>query len=197
MAQSVVLSIHSSFGPFDLHVETPFRATTCIVSLWNQRLFSKSSGHMFAFHATSHGCPVVLACLRTASSRASFLGVQPSECQNNNEKTRNPPVAFTHAWAILPSLPGSTQSSLLLLPQLLPKLLSTATKTPPDVCFRSSLLALSSVILAASAADLHPSLASLLNCSSISSFPSLRFIPKKISHFPFVPSHVLPLCAPR
>ena len=54
----------------------------------------------------------------------------------------------------------SSQSPLLLLPQLLPQLLSAATKTPPDVCFRSSLLALSSVILAASAASLHPSLAS-------------------------------------
>ena len=40
-------------------------------------------------------------------------------------------------------------------------LLSTAIKTPPDVCIRSSLLALSSVILAASAASVHPSLISV------------------------------------
>ena len=39
------------------------------------------------------------------------------------------------------------------------------------------------MILAASAASLHPSFASLLNCSSISSFLSLCSIPKKISHF--------------
>ena len=39
--------------------------------------------------------------------------------------------------------------------------------------------ALSSVILAASAANLHPSLASLLNCCSISSFLILCSIPKK------------------
>ena len=39
------------------------------------------------------------------------------------------------------------------------------------------------MILAASAASLHPSFASLLNCSSISSFLSLCSVPKKISHF--------------
>ena len=61
------------------------------------------------------------------------------------------------------------------------------TKTPPDVCVRSSLLALSSVILAALAANLHPFLASLLNCSSISSFLNLCSIPKKTSKVPLYP----------
>ena len=54
--------------------------------------------------------------------------------------------------------------------QLFSRLLSTATKTPPDVCVRSSLLAHSSVILAASAANRHPCFACLL-CAT----------PKKIS----------------
>ena len=54
--------------------------------------------------------------------------------------------------------------------QVFSRLLSTATKTPPDVCVRSSLLALSSVILAVSAANHHPCFACLL-CST----------PKKIS----------------
>ena len=125
-----------------------------------ERLHSKSSGHMFASHATNHGCLVTVACLTAASSTASFLGVQPSECQMYTEKTRRPPPTFTHAWAILPSLPGIESIATS------PRLLSTATKTPPDVCLRSSVPALSSVLLAAFAANLHPSLASLLNCSS-------------------------------
>ena len=40
------------------------------------------------------------------------------------------------------------------------------------------------MILAASAASLHPSFASLLNCSSISSFLNLCSVPKKISNVP-------------
>ena len=63
-----------------------------------------------------------------------------------------------------------------------PRLLSTAMKTPPDECLRSSLPTFSSVILAASAANLHHSLASLLKRSSISSFLNLCSIPKKLSH---------------
>ena len=97
--------------------------------------------------------------------------VHPSVCQKYTEKTRKSPLTFTHAWAIL-----------------------TATKIPPDVCFRASLLALSSVILAASAASLHLSLASLLNCSSISSFLSL-FYPKEDIALPFVSPHVLFPCS--
>ena len=49
--------------------------------------------------------------------------------------------------------------------QVFSRLLSTATKTPPDVCVRSSLLALSSVVLAASAANHHPCFACSL-CST-------------------------------
>ena len=88
------------------------------------------------------------------------------------------------AWAILPSLTDIETTDPSSAPTTAPRLLSTATKTPPDVCFRSSLLALSSVILDASAAKFHPSLASLLNCYSISSFLSLCSIQKKKSHFP-------------
>ena len=141
---------------------------------------------MFASHATSHGCLVVSACFKSASSRASFLGVQPSECQKYAQKTRKPPLTFAHAWAIIPSLPETESIALFSAPTTAPRFLSTATKTLPYVCFRSSLLAISSVILASSAANLHPSLASLLNCSCISSFLNLCSIPKKISHFPFV-----------
>ena len=138
---------------------------------------------------TTHSIPLKpVALLRTASNKASFLGVQPSECQKYTEKTRNPPLMFTHAWAILPSLPEIKTIVPSSAPTTAPRLLSTTTRTPPDVCFRSSQLALSSVILAASAANIYPSFASLLNCSSLSSFLILYSIPKKISHFPFVSS---------
>ena len=36
---------------------------------------------MFASHATNQKCLEVFACFTTASSKASFLGVQNSECQ--------------------------------------------------------------------------------------------------------------------
>ena len=106
---------------------------------------------------------------------------------------RVPEVCRKHSHTsphIYPSLGNSTliawvgATALSLSPTTDPKLLTTAMKTPPDVCLRSSLFGLSPVILAASAAILDPSFASLLNCSSISSFLSLCSIPKKISHFP-------------
>ena len=123
---------------------------------------------MFASQAISHGCPVVLTCFITASINASFLGVQPSECLQFSAKTRIPPLTFTHAWAILPSFPGIDVTAPSSVPTTAPRLLSIATKTPPDVCLRSSLLAFSSVIPTASAA--HPSF-----------FLILSSTPKKIS----------------
>ena len=59
--------------------------------------FSNSTQLMLASHATSQGCLVNLARFYTATSRASFLGVQPSECQKYTEKTRIPPRTFTQA----------------------------------------------------------------------------------------------------
>ena len=91
----------------------------------------------------------------TALSKASFLGVQPSEYQNHTNKNRIPPRTFTHHWATLPALPGIDSTAPSSVPTTAPKLLSTATKTP-DVRLRSSVPAFLSVILAASAANLHP-----------------------------------------
>ena len=48
---------------------------------------------------------------------------------------------FTQAWVILPSLPAIDATAPSLSPTTVPKLLSTAIKTPLDVCLRSSLLA--------------------------------------------------------
>ena len=56
MTQSYALLIHSPFEPFDLHVDASSGATTCICAVCKQRLFSKSSGHMFASQADNHGC---------------------------------------------------------------------------------------------------------------------------------------------
>ena len=89
---------------------------------------------MFASHAINHGCLVVLACFRTASSRASFLGVQPAECQKHTEKTRNRPLTCTHAWGILPSLPGIESIAPSSTPTTAPRMLQTAAKTPLGVC---------------------------------------------------------------
>ena len=77
------------------------------------------------------------------------------------QKNHIPSRTFTHAWAGLPSFHGIYVTAPSSLPTTGPRLLSTATKTP-DVCFGSSLLAFSSVILAASAANLHPCLHNLL-----------------------------------
>ena len=159
--------------------------------------FSNSTGLILASHATSQGCLVTLARFNTASSRASFLGVQPSECQKYTEKTRIPPCTFTQAWVILPSLPGIDATAPSFSPTTVPKLLSTAIKTPPDVCLRSSLLALSSVILAASAAN-SPSFLGLSVELLLHFFlPQSVLNPKEDIALSFVSSHVLPLCAPR
>ena len=122
-------------------------------------------------------CLVILACFTTTTISASFLGVHPSGCQKYTAKTRIPPLTFTHAWAMLPSFPGIDVTAPSSLPTTAPRLLSIATETPPDVCLRSSLLA-------ASAANLYLCLASLLNCSSISSLLILGSIPKKMSKVP-------------
>ena len=59
---------------------------------------------------------------------------------------------------------------------------SMAAMTAPYVCLQSSLPAFSSVIIAVSAANLHPCIASLLKFSTISSFLSLCSIPKNMSY---------------
>ena len=134
--------------------------------------FSKSIGFILVSHATSQGCLVTLARFMTTSSRASFFGVQLSKCQKYTEKK-----SHTSSY-IYPRLGNSTFAAFdwchcsfssrktidSIAPSsapTAPRLLSTATKTPPDVCLRLSLPAISSVILAASAANLHPSLTSL------------------------------------
>ena len=89
---------------------------------------------MFASHAINHWCLVVLACLRTTSGRASFLGVQLSECQKYTAKTRKPHLTFTPCLGIflLIEIKTIVPSSA---PTTVPRLLSTATETPSDACF--------------------------------------------------------------
>ena len=122
------------------------------------KAFSTSSALMSASHAISHGCFVVRSSFQHRF-HGGFVSRRPSACQKYSEKIRNPPLAFTHAWAILPSFPGIDSIAPSSAPTTAPRLLSIATKTLPGVCLRSSSPALSSVILAALAANLHPSLA--------------------------------------
>ena len=107
------------------------------------------------------------------STRASFLGgyrrKYPQTHSHNN-----------------PSLGDSTR-------QLLPCYCRMPQRLLPTCAWRSSLLAFSSVILAASAATLHPSMAFLLKCTSI---PFSVNDPKEDIALYLVSSHVLPLGAP-
>ena len=112
-----------------------------------------------------------------------FLTTIPQNTRRRPRRYAIPHLTFNQSWAILPSFPGIAQS-LPLPPTTAPKLLSIATTTPPEVCLRSSSPAVSSVILAALAANLHPSFASLLNYSSIFPFLNLCSIPKKVSKVP-------------
>ena len=136
---------------------------------------------MCTSHAINNGCLVTFTRFIAASSKASFLGPNPHSAKSTLRKP-------AHSLAHLPT-PRQFYPRCLGLIQLLasvttiaPRLLSTATNNPPDVCLRSSLLALTSVIL--TAANLQPCLASVLNCSSISSLLNLCSMSKKISHVP-------------
>ena len=85
--------------PFDLHVDALFRSHHMHHLPWEPKTLFK----VFWTHVCITRCyPRV----KTASSNASFLGLHPSECQKYTEKICNPPLAFTHAWAMFPSLPG-------------------------------------------------------------------------------------------
>ena len=89
-----------------------------------------------------------------------------------------PPRTLAQAWVIPPSLPG-IDATAPSSPTTAPKLLSKAGKTAPDVCFRSTLFALSSVFLPASC-NVHPSMVSSSTSQSVLN-------PKKISYFPLYP----------
>ena len=173
MTLSYVLSINSPFGPLERHVEINLFWRFNVHALY----FEAQALLRLASQATNQGCLVLLACFTIASTTASFLGVHHSECRKYMVKTRVPPLTFTHAWA----LHSQRWTYLVLLDnctphycRLLRKFLSTC------ACER----ALSSVILAASAANLHPYFTSVLNCSFISSFLIPCSITKKTSNVP-------------
>ena len=94
----------------------------------HHKLFSKSLGHMLASHDISHGCLVTLASPLPQEEPRSLLS-SPLSARSYTEKTSKPPLTFTHAWAILPSLPGIEAIAPSFPPTTGPKLLSTATKT--------------------------------------------------------------------
>ena len=152
---------------------------------------------MFASHAINHGRLVCPHLLRHRFHQGLIPRGPAFRVPENMEKTRIPPRTFTHAWAIIPSLLGIDSNAPSYLPITAARLVSTATNTPSDVCLRSSPLAFSSVILTASAADLHPCLALLLKCSSLLFFPHSVFNSEENISSTCVPSHVLLLSAPR
>ena len=145
----------------------------------------------------NHKCRVVLACFRNASSKASFLGVQPCKCQKYTEKTRKPPLTLTHAWASLPSLPGIESIAPSYAPTTAPRLLSTAAKTPPGVCFRSSLPAVSSGNSCRVRCKSPSFIGLFVELLLHFLLPLSVLNSKEDIAFSFEPSHVLPLCAPR
>ena len=162
-----------------------FGTTTYVCSLCNQRLLSK----IFWTHVCiTRDQPRVPGkfCLLQHCLKQGFIPRSPTsrvpEAHRKNTQTSS---------YIYPSLRGIETIAPSSAPTTAPKLLSTATKTPPDVCLLSSVTAFSSVILAGSAANLHPSLASLSNCSSISSFLKSVLYSKEDIALSFVSSHIL------
>ena len=115
-------------------------------SLWNQRLLSTSSGHMFASHSINQGSLVTYACFTTASSKASFLGFQPSECQKiHRENTQT----SSHIHRCLGDSSFVSLDRSFFRPHTRSQVAVDRHKNSPDVCLRSSVPTFSSVILAA------------------------------------------------
>ena len=149
---------------------------------------------MLASYATNHGC-LVTFCFTTASSRASFLGVQPSECQTYIEKARTPPLTLTHAWQCFLRCLGSKQPHLLLLQLLLPGCCRMPQKKPsrrvllivtacPFICDSRCVGCKPPSFLGFSvtAPPFHPS--------------SIGALSQKYIALPFVSSHVFLFCTP-
>ena len=103
-----------------------------------KRLFSKSIELILASHATSHGCLVTL-CSPQHRLQTGSVSCGPSLRGRSMLQKLSYLRAFTQVWVIPPSLPGIDVTALSLSPTTAPKLLSTATETPPDVCFWSSM----------------------------------------------------------
>ena len=102
-------------------------------------------------------CSVVLTCFTTASIKASFLGVHPSECPKYAAKTCIPPLTLTTLERCSLHSQGWTKQLRCLCRPLLPDCCRLRQRLTLDVCLRSSLPSFSTVILTASAAK-SPSL---------------------------------------
>ena len=108
--------LHAMTYTFVLSIHSPCALLTCIWTHLSEPQHTstplESIDTCFASNATNHGCLVVCT----------------SECQKYTEQTRTPPVTFTHAWAILPSLPEIESIAPFSAPTTAPRKLSTATK---------------------------------------------------------------------
>ena len=144
MAQSYVLSIISPLGPLDLRVETPSPgALMNMCLLHNQRLFLKSSGHMFASQANNHGVPhnshLLHYCFHQRFTSQCPAFRVPEENRKDSYTSSHSHPCLGHS-----SLIAKDPSSL---PITATELLSTATKLLPTcVCDPHCLLAISCCI---------------------------------------------------
>ena len=143
---TVIRSFDPSFGPFDLHVDTPFGPPHASSPFGtNDSSQSLTQVCITRCQQRVSGCS---CSLQNCSSSASFLGVHPFECQKYTEKIRNPPLTFTRAWVIHPSSPGIDSIVPSSAPTTASRLLSLQRKLLLMYTFDPHCL-LSSVILAA------------------------------------------------
>ena len=135
------------------------------------------------------------SCFTTASINASFFGVHPSEGQKYTVPHTSSDIH--HARTILTSFPGIYMTAPSSLSTTAPKSPSPATKTSPDVCLQSLLLAFSWVILAASVAK-PPDLLHLFVELLLDLLLSHLVVNSKGNiECALVPFHVLFFCTPR
>ena len=110
------------------------------------------------------------------------------------KSSRIPPLTITQDQAIIHSFPGMDATALSSLSITAPRLLSTATKTPPDVCLRSCILVGVPCRVGCKSPSLRGFYVELL-FHLLSSHPVLNS--KEDVDRTLQSSHVLPLRAPR
>ena len=188
MTQSYILSINSPCAPVHRQLEDPASgASNDHVFSLNHKLFLKPLRSTLASQVSSQRCLVVRRLLYHRFHQR-LMPQGPSFCVPNAHGKKP-----THLLGRSPMLgrfflrfQKIDMTAHSSLSTTAPKSLSTATKTPPDVCLKSSLLALSSVPRLRRTL-LHIFVELLL-------LPPLVLNPKEDVDCAFVPFHVLPYC---
>ena len=121
------------------------------------------------FRKKKKRCPVctsnTLPCVpfKRLCVMSSFLGVQFFRMPRVHSKNPRTSCDIHPCSGESSFIPCDRCDCSIFLVSFAPRLLSIATKIPPDVCLRSSRLAFSSLILGALGTNLHACMASLLN----------------------------------